>query len=50
MPESSEREAKERQGQNWPGNNLLTKFPMTIKVSPLIFPNHGQSMKIDLFL
>ena len=40
MPEGPEREAKERQGQNWPGKNLLPKFSMKIKVEPFVFPNH----------
>ena len=40
MPEGTEREAKERQGQNWPGNNLLLNFPVKIKVGPFVFTNH----------
>ena len=32
MPEGTEREAKERQGQNWPGKNLLPNFLMKMKV------------------
>ena len=34
MPEGTEREAKERQSQNWPGKNLLPNFPMNIIVAP----------------
>ena len=40
MPEGTEREAKERQGQNWPGKNLLPNFPMEIKVALFFFTNH----------
>ena len=40
MPEGTEREAKESQGQNWPGKNLLLNFPMKIKVAPVVFTNH----------
>ena len=40
MPEGTEREAKERQGQNWPGNNLLPNFPTKMKVAPFVFTNH----------
>ena len=40
MPEGTEREAKEWQGQNWPGKNLLPNFPMKIKVAPFVFTNH----------
>ena len=50
MPEGTEREAKERQGHKWPGKNLLPNFPMKIKVAPLVFSNHWQSMKINMFL
>ena len=39
MPDGTEREAKERQGQNWPGINLLPNFPMKIKLGPFVFPN-----------
>ena len=40
MPEGTEIEAKERQGQNcWPGKNLLPNFPMKIKVAPFVFTN-----------
>ena len=40
MPEDTEREAKERQGQNWPGKNWLFNFPMKIKVAPVVSTNH----------
>ena len=40
MPEGTERVAKDRQGQNWPGKNLLTNFSMKIKVAPFIFTNN----------
>ena len=40
MPEGTEREAKERQGQNWSGKNLLPNFSMKIKVAPFVFTNH----------
>ena len=40
MPEGTEREAKESQGQNWPGQNLLPNFSMKIKVARFVFPNH----------
>ena len=40
MPEGTEREAQERQGQNWTGNNLLPNFPMKIKVAPFVFTNY----------
>ena len=40
MAEGTEKEAEERQCQNWPGKNVLTNFPMKIKVSPLVFTNH----------
>ena len=40
MPEGPEREAKERQGQNWPGQNVLPNFPMKMKVAPFVFTNH----------
>ena len=36
MPEGTEREAKERQDQNWPGKNLLPNFPMKMKVAPFV--------------
>ena len=49
MPEGIESEAKERQGQNWPGKNLLPYFSMKIKVVPFVFPNHWQSIRINLF-
>ena len=37
MPEGTAREAKEMQGQNGPGKNLLTNFHMKIKVAPFVF-------------
>ena len=40
MPEGTEREAKERQGQNWKGKNLLPNFSMNIKVAPFVFTNY----------
>ena len=40
MPEGTEREAKERQGKNWPSKNLLPNFPMKMKGAPFIFTNH----------
>ena len=40
MPEGTEIEAKERQGQIWPGKNLLTNVSMKIKVAPFVFTNH----------
>ena len=40
MPEGTEREAKERQGQNGPGKHLLPIFSMKIKVAPFVFTNH----------
>ena len=40
IPEGTEKEAKERQGQNWPGQNLLPNFSMKIKVASLVFTNH----------
>ena len=40
MPEGTEREAKERQGQNWPGKYLLPNFPMKSEVAPFVFTKH----------
>ena len=40
MPEDTDREAKERQGQNWRGENLLPNFPMKMKVAPFVFSNN----------
>ena len=40
MPEGTEREAQEKQGQNWPGEHLLPRFPMKMKVAPFVFTNH----------
>ena len=39
MPEGTEREAKERQGHNWPGKNLFPNFYMKINVAPFVFTN-----------
>ena len=40
MPEGiTEREAKERQGQNWPGKNVLPNFPMKEHSFSLIVDN-----------
>ena len=49
MPKGTEREAKERQGQNWPGKNSLPNFPMKIKVAPFVFTNQCLSIKMILF-
>ena len=40
MPEGTEREAKERQGQNRPGKNVLPNFSIKIKIAPFVFTNH----------
>ena len=40
MPDGTEREAKERQDQNWPGKNVLPDFPMKIKIAPFVFTSH----------
>ena len=40
MPEGTEREAKKRQGQNWPDKNMLQNFPMKIKVAQFVFTNN----------
>ena len=40
MSEGTEREAKESQGQNWPGKNVLPNFPMNLKVAPFVLANH----------
>ena len=40
MTEGTESEAKERQGQNWTGKNVLPNFRMKIKVVPFVFTNH----------
>ena len=50
MSEGTENESKERQGQNWPGKNVLTNFSMKIKIAPVVFTNNCQSMKINLSL
>ena len=40
MPEGTEREAKEWQGQNWPGKTLSTNFYVKIEEAPFVFTNH----------
>ena len=40
MPEGTDKEAKERQGQNWPGKNVLRNFSMRMKVAPFVFINN----------
>ena len=40
MPEGTEREAKERQGQKCPGKNFLPDFPVKMKAAPSVFTNH----------
>ena len=40
MPEGTEREAKDGQGQNWPDKNVLPYFSMKIKLTPFVFTNH----------
>ena len=40
MPEGTERETKKKQGQNWPGRNLLPNFHMKINASSFFFTNH----------
>ena len=40
MPEGTEREAKDRQGENWSSKNLLPNFPMNIKIAPFVFTIH----------
>ena len=40
MLEGTEKEAKERQGQNYPCKNLLPNFAMKIKVAPFGITNH----------
>ena len=39
MPEGTEREAKARHSQNWPGKNVLPNLYMKIKVAPFVFNN-----------
>ena len=39
MSEGAEKEAKERQGQNWPGKNLLPNFSLKILLTPFGFTN-----------
>ena len=40
MPEGTEREANERQGQNLPGKILLPNISMKMKVVPFVFTNN----------
>ena len=40
MPEGTEREAKDRQGQTWPAKFVLPNLPMKIKVAPFVFTNY----------
>ena len=40
MPGGAEREAKERQIQNWPGKNVLPIHPIKIKIASFVFINH----------
>ena len=40
MPEGTEKEAKKRQGQNWPGKNLLPNYSMKIDEAPFVFTYH----------
>ena len=49
MLEGIERDPKERQGQNWPGKNLLPKLSMKMKVATFVFLIHQISMKGFLF-
>ena len=50
MPEGTEREKNERQGQNWTsGKNIFPDFPMKIEIAPFVFTNHCLSMNIYLF-
>ena len=39
MSEGAEKEAKERQGQNEPGKNLLPNFSMNVILTPFVFTN-----------
>ena len=40
MPEGTESEVKEGQGQNWPRYRLFPNFPLKIKVALFVFTNH----------
>ena len=40
MPEGTEKEARESQGQNWPGKYVLLNFLMKMKVVQFVFTNH----------
>ena len=50
MPEGTEREGKERLGQNWTGKNLLPNFSLNIKVEPFVLTTRSQLNKIVLVL
>ena len=39
MPEGTEGEAKEMQGQNWLGKNSLPDFRMKMNLAPFVFAN-----------
>ena len=49
MSEGTEREAKERQGQNWPGKKLLLNFCMKKKVAPFLFTIFDYQIKLTCF-
>ena len=40
MPEGTEKEAQERQGQNWPAKTLLPNFAVKFNVAPCVFTSH----------
>lgn len=46
MPDGTQREVKGTQGQKWPRKNLLSNFPMMLKVAPFASTNHSISNKI----
>ena len=57
MHEGTEREAKERHGENWPGKHLWPNLPIKIKVAPVFFTCQlklklycSLSININLFL
>ena len=49
MLEGTEGEAKERQGQNCAGKNLLPNFAMKIKVAPFVFTIIDNQWKLTYF-
>ena len=49
MPEGTEREAIERQGQNWSGKNVLPNFSMKIKVRHLFSLMIDYQLKLTRF-